>query len=285
MTIREFFRHVTDVLRPSLGTEADAAARIIFEDVANYSRTFIFANGDREISDFMQGRIMAVVEKVVGGMPVQYAVGKAQFMGMDFTVTPSVLIPRPETAGLVDLITDDFAGRSGLSVLDVCTGTGCIAVALARALPFSNVTATDISTEALDIATANAKALKTKVTFEKADALTMKPREASYDIIVSNPPYICESERAEMDSRVLDYEPSLALFVPDSDPLRFYNSIAAFARKSLSPGGKLYFEINPLHADALGRMLRGLGFENCDLLRDYRGAVRYARATQPEKVW
>lgn len=281
MTIREYFRHIVSALQPAVGTEAEAAARIVFEDVAGYSRTFIFVNGDREITDFMQKRIQEVVDKVIDGMPVQYATGKARFMGMDFAVSPAVLIPRPETEGLVDLITDDYNGRSGLRVLDVCTGSGCIAVALARALPFADVKAVDISDVALDVARENARALKARVDFEKEDALAMKAPAAVYDIIVSNPPYVGESEKKDMESRVLDYEPALALFVPDNDPLRFYRAIGTYATKALMPGGRLYFEINPLHADALKSLLDGLGFEDCQLIRDYRGAVRFARAVLP----
>ena len=281
MTIREYFRHIVSALQPAAGTEAEAAARIIFEDVVGYSRTFIFVNGDREITDFMQKRILEVVDKVIGGMPVQYATGKARFMGMDFAVSPAVLIPRPETEGLVDLITDDYNRRSGLRVLDVCTGSGCIAVALARALPFADVKAVDISDAALEVARENARALKARVDFEKEDALAMKAPAAVYDIIVSNPPYVGESEKKDMESRVLDYEPALALFVPDDDPLRFYRAIGAYGTKALMPGGRLYFEINPLHADALKGLLEGLGFDDCQLIRDYRGAVRFARAVLP----
>lgn len=277
-TIREYFSHIVSVLQPALGPETEAAARMIFEDVAGYSRTFIFVNGDREISDFMQKRIMEVVAKILGGMPVQYATGKARFMGMEFTVSPAVLIPRPETEGLVDIITDDYNGRSGLRVLDVCTGSGCIAVSLARALPFADVKAVDISDDALAVARGNAAALKVCVDFEKENALTMKAVGVEYDIIVSNPPYVGESEKKDMDGRVLDYEPALALFVPDDDSLCFYRAIASYAVDTLTYGGKLYFEINPLHADALKALLEDFGFDDCELIRDYRGVVRFARA-------
>lgn len=283
MTIREYFSAVVKSLQPALGSEAEAAARIIFEDVADYSRTFIFANGDREITDFTRQRIRAVVDKVLAGEPVQYAVGTARFMGMNLKVTPAVLIPRPETEGLVDLVTDDFAGRSELSVLDVCTGSGCIAIALARALPFSDVSAVDISADALAVARENAALLKASVTFVQNDALTMQAPHAAYDIIVSNPPYVCESEKADMEKRVLDYEPALALFVPDSDALRFYKTVSLFAADALRPGGRLYFELNPLHADGVKRLLENAGFVNCELIRDYRGAVRFARAAKALK--
>lgn len=282
MTIREYFKEIVKLLSPSVGSEAEATARIIFEDVAGYSRTFIFADGDRDITDFTRDKIAAVAKKVSDGEPVQYAVGKARFMGLDFKVTPAVLIPRPETEGLIDLITDDYGNKSDLTVLDACTGSGCIAIALARALPFATVDAFDISDDALAIARENAKSLGANVAFTHADALALKaPAQPLYDIIVSNPPYVCDSEKADMDKRVLDYEPATALFVADSEPLRFYTPIAAYAASALRPGGRLYFEINPLHADALKQMLADAGFENIEILRDYRGLNRFARAQRP----
>ena len=279
-TIRQYFTDITNLLRPSLGAEAADTARIIFEDIAGYDRNYIFANGDRDILDFTQKKIKDVADKVIAGEPVQYAVGKARFMGMDFLVTPSVLIPRPETEGLVDLITDDFQGCSDLSVLDLCTGSGCIAIALARALPFADVEAVDISKDALDVAKRNAQALIVSVDFEQADVLKLSPAPHTYDIIVSNPPYIAEKEKAQMDARVLDYEPSLALFVPDDNPLLFYKAIGRYAFSSLKPGGKLYFEINPLFAEDLKKMLVAEGFDNVELLRDYCGKLRFARASK-----
>lgn len=280
MTIRESLKAISQRLSDVLGAgEGEAAARIIFDDVAGYSRTFVFANGDRTIEPFMADRLNAVADKVVAGEPVQYAVGTARFMGMDFKVSPAVLIPRPETEGLVDLITDAFSARTDLDVLDICTGSGCIAIALARALPFSKVDAIDISADALAIARENARKLGVKVDFTQTDALKLNaPASPQYDIIVSNPPYVCESERSEMDARVLDYEPSIALFVPDSDPLRFYTAIAAYSTKALKPGGALYFEINPLHAKDLAKMLREKGFGSVEILRDYKGAERFAVA-------
>lgn len=284
MNVSGFFKAVKARLTSALGSEgeADAAARIIFEDVAGYDRKYLFINGDREITDFMAGKIDDAVVKVERGEPVQYAVGRARFMGNDYAVTPAVLIPRPETAGLVDAITDAFGTRSDLDVLDIGTGSGCIAIELARALPFSRVTAFDISDAALTVARENARRLGATVNFVHADILTAKaPVAPLYDIIVSNPPYICDSEKADMDARVLDYEPPTALFVPDSDPLRFYRTIAAYARAELRPGGGLFFEINPLYHRQIGQMLTAEGFADVSVTRDYRGLYRYAVARKP----
>lgn len=282
MTIRDFFRITVGRLSAAVDTEAEATARIIFEDVAGYDRNYIFADGDREILDFTQSKIERVVEKVIGGEPVQYAVGKARFMGMDFNVSPAVLIPRPETEGLVDLITDRWGGRRDLRVLDLCTGSGCIAIALARALPYARVEGVDISADALAVAKKNAADLHAPVSFCQADVFKMNaPEKAENDIIVSNPPYVAESEKAQMDARVLRYEPSLALFVPDSDPLKYYDAIAGYACASLRPGGMLYFEINPLFSAGLSAMLKSKGFDDMTVLRDYRGTKRYATAVRP----
>lgn len=282
-TIRQSFATVGRRLAPILGNgEAEAAARIIFEDICGYSRTFIFANGDREMTAFMQQRVDAAADKVAMGMPVQYAVGKALFMGNMFTVNPSVLIPRPETAGLVDMITDRWHQQRDLDILDIGTGSGCIAITVAKALPFSNVTGLDISPDAIAVANANAKSLGVHATFVADNILTSAPPSAPlYDIIVSNPPYVCRSEQESMEPHVLSYEPHAALFVPDDDPLLFYRAITTYARKALRSKGMLYLEINSRLPQQIRQILTVAGFDNVEILRDYLGNYRYAIATQP----
>lgn len=282
-TLSEYYKDLRSSLAQVLPKgEADSAAAILMEDIGGYTRTTLFADGDREISDFVKGRIDSAVARIVGGEPVQYAVGRALFMGNSYIVTPAVLIPRPETAALVDMITDHADGRSDLRILDIGTGTGCIAISLARALPFADVDASDISAQALDVARENARNLKTKVTFRQEDILKATPPAAPcYDIIVSNPPYIAESEKADMDARVLDYEPSTALFVPDDDPLRFYRAIAEYALKALVSDGNLYFEINSNYGPQMKEMLADKGFADIEISRDFRGNIRYATARRP----
>lgn len=284
ITVEQYFRTIVARLTASLGVgEGDAAARIIFEDVAGYDRKYLFMNGGRDITEYMQGKIDEVVSKVEKGEPVQYAVGRALFMGNSYEVSPAVLIPRPETAELVDLITKEYEGKSDLSVLDVGTGSGCIALSLARALPFSHVTGLDISEKAIEVAQRNAIKLKTKVDFKGCDILKAEAISNTYDIIVSNPPYICRSESTEMDRRVLDYEPDNALFVPDDDPLLFYKNIAQYATQALLAGGTLWFEINSRFPDEMRTMLTDAGFVEIDVIRDYRGLYRFTRATLPKK--
>lgn len=284
ITAARFFKDTVDRLTPSLGKgEGEAAARVIFEDVAGYDRKYIFVNGDREVLDFVQSRINAAVDKVLAGEPVQYAVGRAVFIGNTFAVSPAVLIPRPETAGLVDIITSDYSGHSDLRVLDIGTGSGCIAISLARTLPFAEVTGMDVSEDALKVAEENAGHLSSKVRFVRADILeTPAPSSPQYDIIVSNPPYVCDSEAKDIEPHVLDYEPHTALFVPDDNPLLFYKAIAAYARRALAPGGRLYFEINSRFPHEMRALLQAEGFEDIDIRRDYLGAYRYAMARQPD---
>ncbi|MDE5684509.1 MAG: peptide chain release factor N(5)-glutamine methyltransferase [Muribaculaceae bacterium] len=282
-TIAEYYKGLRSSLAQALPKgEADSAAAILMEDIGGYTRTTLFADGDRDISDFLKGKIDEAASRIIAGEPVQYAVGRALFMGNSYIVTPAVLIPRPETAALVDMITDHAAGRSDLRVLDIGTGSGCIAISLARALPFARVDAVDISADALEIARQNAVNLKAKVNFRHEDILKAVPTAMPcYDIIVSNPPYITDSEKADMDARVLDYEPATALFVPDSDPLKFYRAIAEYAAKALVAGGSLYFEINRSYGSEIEKMLADKGFADIEISRDFRGNTRYASARRP----
>lgn len=283
MTIDELYRECVASLKPVLGDgEGRAAADIIFEDVRGLDRTAMALYGHRTVEGFTVSLIRNIVDRIVSGTPVQYAVGSTRFCGIDFKVTPAVLIPRPETEWLVDRITDDVAGQRDMRVLDCGTGSGCIAVALARTLPFAHVSAIDISDDALAVARQNAARTRTDISFTRCDILRIAPPAVPvFDIIVSNPPYIAESERSSMDPRVYEREPSQALFVPDSDPLVFYRAISEYATEALAPSGRLYFEINPRFADEMRRMLAGFRFEDIDICRDFAGKLRYAVAASP----
>lgn len=263
-------------------SEARWMVRIIFEQLKGWSRTDMAIRADDEVSDFIACKVDAVIERLLKHEPIQYIFGETRFYGLTLKVSPAVLIPRPETEELVDIIVSDSSGRRDLSVTDLCTGSGCIAVALARNLPFSSVSAIDISGDALKIAKENAASTGTRINFVQADVLKLEyPDKPSVDIVVSNPPYIAESEKKGMDPNVLDHEPSIALFVPDNDPLKFYRSISRYAKKALRPGGRLYFEINPLFSSELVAMLRNDGWENIDLLPDMQKKMRFIRAFQP----
>lgn len=255
-------------------------AYAILEDVMDYSRTRLIACGERELLPESTQRIDRIARRILDGEPMQYATGRAHWRGRVFNVDDAVLIPRPETAQLVDMITTSAAGKPDLRVLDVGTGSGCIAISLALDLAFPEVTAVDISPRALAVARKNAVALKARVNFVEADAFDLQAVLGSdkFDVIVSNPPYVLDSERPTLDPRVADHEPSLALFVSDSSPIAIYEAIARYAVTALMPGGRLYFEINPLCAKALSDMLTALGFTDIDIVKDYLGAKRFITA-------
>lgn len=235
-----------------------------------------------EVSEYLQRKVEEVTERLLRKEPVQYIFGIAEFYGLQLKVTPDVLIPRPETAEMVDMIVKWADDRTDLRVLDVCTGSGCIAVALARNLKFAQIAAIDLSSKALAVAAENVKALKVKVNLKLGDALQLKDETSpKYDIIVSNPPYIAESERASMDSNVVDHEPQMALFVPDSDPLRFYHAIARYAMTALVGGGVLYFEINPLYATRLREELQQQGWDDVVVEADMQGLNRFIHCVHP----
>ena len=219
------------------------------------------------------------LERLSSGEPFQYVMGRTEFCGLSFKVTPSVLIPRPETEELVTNIVAENAGRTGLSVLDIGTGSGAIAVTLAKNLPGSVVTALDVSEEALAVASENAESNNVSVSFIKFDILGDAPLPGRYDLIVSNPPYVPERDKAVMHRNVLEHEPALALFVPDDRPLLFYEAIAEKAATALNPGGRLYFETHEEYHPELKKLLESYGFVNIESRHDLFGRPRFVVAT------
>ena len=213
---------------------------------------------------------------------MQYVLGEADFAGRTFHVEPGVLIPRPETAELCQWIEEDVSSLEAderKQILDICTGSGCIAITLGLTLPNSEVTGWDISEDALRIAQGNVEMLKAgNVRIEYQDALMLPKAAETADIIVSNPPYICEKEKADMEKNVLEHEPSIALFVPDEEPLKFYRAIAEYASSALKSEGALYFEINPIYEKETREMLEGLGFKDIETKEDAFGKKRMMKA-------
>lgn len=277
--MRDTLLKLRKALRPIYGNaETEAIIRIIFHYLKGWNTVDMLIHEPEPLSDFTKSRIDGILERLLKHEPIQYITGEARFHGLEIHVTPDVLIPRPETSELVDLIVDDAGDKPDLRILDIATGSGCIAIALARSLHFSSVTALDISAPALSVAEENAKRLKADVKFLHADIFTWKGLPDSYDIIVSNPPYIDMSEKVFMDKNVTEYEPHIALFVPDDDPLCFYTRITVIAAEMLTPGGMLYFEINPEHADDLSSFIKKTGFCNVEILRDAYNKSRFIRA-------
>ena len=218
--------------------------------------------------------------RLSSGEPFQYVMGRTEFYGLPFKVTPSVLIPRPETEELVTNIVSENAGRTGLSVLDIGTGSGAIAVTLAKNLLGASVTALDVSEEALSVASENAETNYVSVSFLKFDILGEAPLPGRYDLIVSNPPYVPERDKAVMHRNVLEHEPALALFVPDDRPLLFYEAIAEKAAVALNPGGRLYLETHENYHPELKQLLEAFGFVNVECRNDLFGRPRFVVATK-----
>lgn len=269
--------------------EARAIARILIEELFGLSYTDIVCGATDQLSADDTLRLDTAVRRIEQGEPLQHVLGYADFCGNHFGVNASVLIPRPETEWLVDEGERLINGASNAApsapkrILDIGTGSGCIAISLKLRLGEAYVEAWDISEEALRTAESNAKALKAEVAFCKRDALRAEESVAHWDLIVSNPPYICDSERAAMDDNVLLHEPHTALFVPDDDPLRFYRAIARYALRSLSNGGSLLFECNTRYAEATGEMMREMGFEDVTVNDDCFGLPRFVKGSSPSQ--
>ena len=257
--------------------ETEAIIRLIFHHLKGWNLTDMLIHQEDELSDFIKQQIDDILKRLLAHEPIQYITGEARFHGMDMKIRPGVLIPRPETDELVDIIIGENKEREDLKVLDLCTGSGCIAIALARNLPFSKVTAIDFSDDAVTTARENGELLKVKINIVKADVFEWQPTE-KYDIIVSNPPYVMDKETMTMDRNVLDYEPHEALFVRDENPLVFYDTISHIALESLNHGGRLYFEINPLTAEDLKKLIVSKGLADVQLLRDSSGKIRFLSA-------
>ena len=264
--------------------EVKALARLTFSHHLNYSTTDLVLKSEEGLSESEMLLLMSVVKDLKKQRPIQYILGTTEFYGLEFTVNPSVLIPRPETEELVAWILEIMKTypNQKANVLDLGTGSGCIAVTLAHHLPLARVVGLDVSEEALQLARANAEQNQAKVEFLHRDILTMAQIGigSGLDVMVSNPPYVRESEKDEMQPNVLDYEPNIALFVPDDDALIFYRRIKEIALKELVPGGHLFFEINEALGESVLSLFSDAFIEN-ELKTDLSGRVRMFHCRKP----
>ena len=288
MTYQELWRQLTQVYDEG---EAKAIARLVYEVRFGLMTADLFIGKDTQLSTDDQKLLEEIAKRLLQQEPVQYVLGEAEFGGRTFHVEPGVLIPRPETYELCQWIIEERGKKHSAEgclqpkgckkeesdILDIGTGSGCIACTLAADIPHAQVTAWDISDNALRIASENAKRTHVHVSFKKVDALNI-PSTSQFDIIVSNPPYICDKERAAMERNVLEHEPELALFVPDDNPLLFYRAIARYAKQALTPDGELYFEINPLYVNEMEAMLRQEGFAHTEIREDQFGKQRFTKS-------
>lgn len=257
--------------------EANALARIIFCDMLGQSNVDYYLCKDMDLSGNEEEKVKSILQRLEKYEPIQYIEGKKYFSGREFFVRQGVLIPRPETEELVELAAQ--ACKPNAKILDIGTGSGCIAISLSKKLPEAEVHAWDISEAALEVAKQNNEQLSASVHFEQHDILTYQATgEEAFDLIISNPPYITESEKAEMEANVLAWEPSIALFVPDNDPLLFYRRIGELALRMLTPNGKLFFEINRAYGDATKQLLCNQGYKNIHIQKDLSGNDRFVYA-------
>ena len=296
--------------------EAEQLMRILLEDLFGIDLKRQLMEPDLRIDEWQYHQLEEAVKRLLSGEPVQYVTGVAQFGGLLIKVSPAVLIPRPETEELVQKICDSFPNNNGslpchssvesaamsfqqgnvreresmaavslggstkpLRIWDIGSGSGCIAIALAKQFPNAEVVAFDVSEEALQIAKENAESNGAKVTFVLDDVLNPTSDYFNHpvDLVVSNPPYVCDSERAAMEANVLDWEPEKALFVPDDDPLLFYRQILKLAKDQLAPNGQVWFEINERMGNEMLLLCREIGFAEAEILLDFAEKPRFIR--------
>lgn len=259
------------------GQRAAHLSRIICCEILGQRMTDYYLGKDIVLSLKEKQELDGILSRLCNFEPIQYVQGIVNFLGRRFKVAPGVLIPRPETEELVETMLKEIPADA--RILDIGTGSGCIAVSLSKELPAARVAAWDISEKALAIACGNNDELQASVQFVLCDVMACRPaQEDRYEVMVSNPPYVLEREKQEMERNVLDWEPALALFVPDAEPLLFYRRIAELGQEMLVAGGKLYFEINRAFGEATVAMLREQGYVNAHIQRDISGNDRFVIA-------
>jgi release factor glutamine methyltransferase len=281
MNVRQFTTSVAAALRPIYPeSESKAISSLVVEHLLEMDAMDRMMEAQQPVAEEAEAALEPLLARLLAHEPVQYVLGIAYFADMELEVTPATLIPRPETEELVHVIKQEQAAKPNLRVLDVGTGSGCLALALARLMPTAQVLAVDISAEALAVARRNADQFAPKVTFQQVDILAAMPADiapGTLDILVSNPPYVRESERSEMRENVLAWEPATALFVPDEDPLLFYRRLAELGRALLKDGGAIYLEINEALGAETSALLDPEHFEGVRVLPDLFGKPRIVR--------
>ena len=274
-------RHFTEALAEKFAQrEAEQLMRILLEDLFGIDLKRQLMNPELRIDEFQYFQLEQAVKRLLAGEPVQYVTGMARFGDILIKVSPSVLIPRPETEEMVQKICASMPKEKPMRIWDIGTGSGCIAIALAKHFENAEVIAFDVSEDALKIAKRNAESNDAKVTLVQDDVLnpTSDYFSKPVDLVVSNPPYVCDSERASMEANVLDWEPETALFVPDDDPLLFYRQSLALAKNQLNPNGQIWFEINEAKGEEMLSLCCEMGFPKAEILEDFAGKPRVCRA-------
>jgi len=261
-------------------SEIKSVLFLVLESVMGLTQSDIAADRPALLSESQQKELNEVISRINAEEPVQYILGSSYFYGRKFNVNPSVLIPRPETEILIEEVLKEIDPFSPGTILDIGTGSGCIAITLAKELPAKRVLAIDVSDGALKTAVENAQQLGASVEFLKVNVLTENLPALQLDVLVSNPPYVTDSESHTMKKNVLDYEPHLALFVPDHDPFVFYTMIARKVYPSLTETGKVFVEINERYGDEVTDIFKDAGFNTVRIVKDLRGKNRIVSASK-----
>ncbi|WP_442845919.1 peptide chain release factor N(5)-glutamine methyltransferase [Leeuwenhoekiella sp. H156] len=279
MTLKEFKEHFFKRLSPLYPIqEIESFFRILIETYLGLRNIDVFLNPDKKIKLKKLDHLLAARERLVLFEPLQYILGQTEFYGLNFALNPNVLIPRPETEELVEWALEDADAETAARILDIGTGSGCIAVSLAKHLPLARVDALDVSKEALYLAQHNAQINAVEIHTLHQNILETGRFDKQYDVIISNPPYVRNLEKTEIQANVLNFEPHLALFVEDHDALIFYRKIAELAKSSLNTSGRLYVEINQYLAEETRSLFEENGFKNVELRLDYAGKPRMIKA-------
>jgi release factor glutamine methyltransferase len=258
--------------------EIESIFKIVARHVLNYSKIDIHLYKDENILSSFENKLMAILDRLSSGEPVQYILGETEFYGLTLKVDHRVLIPRQETEYMVDIVIHSLPKEKPLQIIDLCTGSGCIAIALAKNLPNAIITATDISKNAISLATENSIACKAEINFRLDNLLNPENNLDFYDCIISNPPYVRELEKMQMHRNVLDFEPAIALFVADSDPLLFYRALTSYAKTHLLKDSLIMVEINENLGLETAELFHNSNFSNVEILKDLQNKDRYIKA-------
>jgi release factor glutamine methyltransferase len=281
-TSSDLLRKLTEELEVLYGkNEAKSISFLLIENIFGWYKTYVIAGEPLEgFSDAIFERIASHMTRLKKFEPIQYVLNEAHFYGRKYYVDSSVLVPRPETEELVSLIISQHKSKSEIKIIDIGTGSGCISITLDKEMPPTEVYAMEINKDALNIARKNASLLNSKVMFVQDDIFNFQPSYPMFDVVVSNPPYVTESEKGLMHKNVLDYEPSIALFVPDEDPVRYYQAIVQFCDYYLLEGGKIYLEINERLGNKVMDVLRQRNYKEIYLFKDFNNKNRIVSAVK-----
>jgi release factor glutamine methyltransferase len=271
-------RFVKQLLSVYPNQEIDSIFTITARQLLNYSKIEIHLSKDEKIQPDTENKFLVILDRLSTGEPIQYILEETEFYGIKLKVDRRALIPRPETEYMLDIALQCLPKNKPIDIIDLCTGSGCIAIALAKNIPLANITATDISNETIKLAEENSNTCNTRIRFVEDDLLIPSFKFGFYNFMISNPPYVRDSEKAFMHKNVLDFEPATALFVPDSDPFLFYRAIAEFGKSHLYKKGIILVEINENFGNETADVFLKSEFDNVEIIKDLQNKDRFIKA-------